>query len=468
MDSGEGPSSVSQPEGTGATKIKLGDTILLRIPSGDIRTLKLEKDSTINLGKFGSFFSNELIDQPYGLAYDITDKKLTVLPPKGLQEVEDTDATNELINDGQAVQPLTVEEIEALKKSGLSASEIIEKQIEQHANFQLKTEYSKEKYKKRKEAKYSKSFSTVIPTLFNVCEYWFNKDPSRLRDIRPDTLSQMLNLASIRPGGRYLAVDDASGVVVAGILDRLGGKGRLITICDVDSPPAYPVVTHMNFSKEFTTPVMSSLNWATADEDYTPVLPSSEPTSGSYKSDAQKTRLNKRKIASNALFQTRDELFNGEFDGLIVASQYDPFSIVQKLFPYLAGSASIVVHSPQVHVLSDLHGKLRDIPGYLGPAITEAFLRRYQVLPGRTHPMMNASGSGGFILHVIKIYDDPNASSVMAHRHKVKKLRAENTSNTGTPTPVQSKTATPSPTVIEDATMTEAEPMKDHSTNATS
>lgn len=33
------------------------------------------------------------------------------------------------------------------------SQEIIQKQIEQHANFQLKTEYSKEKYKKRKEAK---------------------------------------------------------------------------------------------------------------------------------------------------------------------------------------------------------------------------------------------------------------------------------------------------------------------------
>ena len=34
---------------------------------------------------------------------------------------EDTEATNELINDGEFVQPLTVAEIEALKKAGLSA-----------------------------------------------------------------------------------------------------------------------------------------------------------------------------------------------------------------------------------------------------------------------------------------------------------------------------------------------------------
>lgn len=36
--------------------------------------------------------------------------------------VEETDATNELINDGELVQPLTLEEIEVLKKSGVHAS----------------------------------------------------------------------------------------------------------------------------------------------------------------------------------------------------------------------------------------------------------------------------------------------------------------------------------------------------------
>lgn len=71
--------------------------------------------------------------------------------------------------------------------------------------------------------RYSKYFTVIEPTAFNVCDYWFSKDQNRLRDIRPDALSQMLNLANIRPGGKYLAVDDASGVIVAGILERLGG-----------------------------------------------------------------------------------------------------------------------------------------------------------------------------------------------------------------------------------------------------
>lgn len=37
-------------------------------------------------------------------------------------ESEDTDATNELINDGEFVQPLTLAEIEELKDSGIHAT----------------------------------------------------------------------------------------------------------------------------------------------------------------------------------------------------------------------------------------------------------------------------------------------------------------------------------------------------------
>ena len=48
------------------------------------------------------------------------------------------------------------------------------------------------------------------------------------------------------------------------------GEGRLLTICDVDSPPAYPVMTNMNFKKHISASVLSSLNWATVQEDYIP------------------------------------------------------------------------------------------------------------------------------------------------------------------------------------------------------
>jgi len=63
----------------------------------------------------------------------------------------------------------------------------------------------------------------IDPTIHNICDYWFQKDQNRLRDMRVDTLSQMLMLGNVRPGGRYLVVDQASGILISAILDRLDG-----------------------------------------------------------------------------------------------------------------------------------------------------------------------------------------------------------------------------------------------------
>lgn len=70
----------------------------------------------------------------------------------------------------------------------------------------------------------------------------------------------------------------------------------------------------MNFSSG-TTNILSSLNWATADEDYTPILPPSEVSEQGVKSERQKSRLNKRKVITEHLNSTRQELFDGDFDG---------------------------------------------------------------------------------------------------------------------------------------------------------
>ena len=152
------------------------------------------------------------------------------------------------------------------------------------------------------------------------------------------------------------------------ILILFAGQGRIISINDADSPPAYPVLILMNYEKETLTSVLSTLNWATTQEDYTPgkhlpsmiatdyhyittVLAPLEPTSGRMRSERQRLRLDKRKMTSDILMNTRQELFAGEFDGLLVASDYDPFEIVGTLSPYLAGSTSIVIQHMFLQVL---------------------------------------------------------------------------------------------------------------------
>jgi tRNA (adenine-N(1)-)-methyltransferase non-catalytic subunit len=48
---------------------------------------------------------------------------------------------------------LSQDEIAALREQGVSAEELIQRQIERHDRFELKTEFSKEKWRQRKEKK---------------------------------------------------------------------------------------------------------------------------------------------------------------------------------------------------------------------------------------------------------------------------------------------------------------------------
>jgi tRNA (adenine-N(1)-)-methyltransferase non-catalytic subunit len=70
---------------------------------------------------------------------------------------EETDATNELIDDNPDLVTstqsalLSSEEIADLRNQGFTAEDIIQMQIERHDRFGLKTEFSKDKWKKRKE-----------------------------------------------------------------------------------------------------------------------------------------------------------------------------------------------------------------------------------------------------------------------------------------------------------------------------
>jgi tRNA (adenine-N(1)-)-methyltransferase non-catalytic subunit len=67
-------------------------------------------------------------------------------------------------------------------------------------------------------------FSVIEPTVYEICTHHFEKQQSKTRDLRPDTLSQMMNMANVRPGGKYIIVEDVHGLVVAAALERMGGE----------------------------------------------------------------------------------------------------------------------------------------------------------------------------------------------------------------------------------------------------
>ncbi|GAA5862650.1 hypothetical protein JCM3774_001091 [Rhodotorula dairenensis] len=440
--------------------IRLGDNVLLKLPSGVLKPVKITANGTVSLGKYGSFKGHLLVDHPYGHTYEIDPAAGHIHPIHvALNDVEETEANNQLIASTGA-QALTFDDIQALKDSGLTGREIIQRQIDEHKAFGLKTEYSKDKYLKRKQAKYLQLFTPLEPTVHQVAQFNFDRQPSKTRELRPDTLANMLAMANVRPGSRLLVVEDLGGMVVAAAVERMGGRGRIMIVNDADSPPDLHLLESFNFSAVDLAPI-SSLHWAATQESWSPPdLPLGSaaapppPTSAEdavavaderkeqddpqqqqggvpRKNTRETLKLKKRRATFDKAREAREDFFRGEFDGVIIACEYEPFSIIERLLPRIAGSAPVVVFSHHIQVLFPALQALRSHASFVAPTIHEPFLRRYQVLPGRCHPEMQGMASGGMILSCIRVLENDEAQAIsMARRGKKRPAAAATTAAT--------------------------------------
>lgn len=125
---------------------------------------------------------------------------------------------------------------------------------------------------------------------------------------------------------------------------------------------------------------------------------------------------------------TVDETRGGDFDGLIIASTMSLPTILHHTIPLLRGAAQVVIYSPTIESLtqlSDFYSTARrtafvstmldpstlpteDFPLnptlLLAPTIQTARCKSWQVLPGRTHPLMTGrGGSEGYIFTATRV-----------------------------------------------------------------
>lgn len=256
--------------------------------------------------------------------------------------------------------------------------------------------------------RYLKYFTPLPTTVHNVCQYWFSTDSKRIRDLRPDTLSQIMSLGNIRPGSRVLVVDDSGGMLTGAALERMAGEGLVLIINANDSPPANPFLPMLNLPTDFLS-IIKHMHWGHTDPSWTsadfPTEPA-DPSNPGEMNTKERQRMRKRKQAQEAIHATIGELHAGEFDAILISSAFDPLEVLKKLMPYLGGSAQIVMHSPSVHILTQAVQAMIPMPSVLNATLVEPFLRQYQVLPGRTHPEMNGTDHGGFLLHATRVLDD--------------------------------------------------------------
>ncbi|CAK9818272.1 tRNA (adenine(58)-N(1))-methyltransferase non-catalytic subunit TRM6 [Anthophora plagiata] len=181
-----------------------------------------------------------------------------------LKEVVKTESLNDLLNelpsgcdnrsivDDGTSQKLSKEEILNFQESGRSGKEIVGSLIENNKSFLDKTEYSQEKYLKKKEQKYLRYLTICKPNITSLHDVYFKLDYKKIGNLRMDTLAQLLSYSDVQSDGLYVLYDSGSqGLPAAALLNRIGSntEGHLINLHPGNVPQAM-LINAMNFPKE--------------------------------------------------------------------------------------------------------------------------------------------------------------------------------------------------------------------------
>ncbi|RMD43325.1 hypothetical protein DV735_g1812, partial [Chaetothyriales sp. CBS 134920] len=516
--------------------------VAIRVTNDFVYIEQLKPNSQINLGKYGSFHTNQILGRPYHLTFDILDKaeaeqqdgrELRIVSAAELHAATlleegddaasgtpaesedspwlDSDKSNRDIVDDPTNQKLTMAEIEALKQDqSASTKELISKIMSSHAALDQKTAFSLAKYTLRKHRKYTKRF-TVLPLDVAMLADWFmiQRDFSKIMEVRNETMGLIGcwanvhhagNLPELDPCGRYLVVDDTGGLVVAAMAERMGilhptnlggasappevtgkddeneedaptqHKGNLhmsatsnaITLIHANQQPNLSLLRYFNYDYNTPTPShplyahLRTLSWlqlldpASDSACQEPEIIDVE-TLSSMKSNRRGTYFRKRRRWERVT-KICDETRAGGFDGLVVASYTNPISILQHTVPLLSGGAQVVVYSRHIEPLAELadaYSTARrtaflntpeetrlDLVGQPGsdfpvdptlllvPTVHTSRARKWQVLPGRTHPVMTSrGGTEGYVFVASRVI--PAKGHVAARGRPSRKKKQE-------------------------------------------
>ena len=346
--------------------------------------------------------------------------------------------TNQNIIDDPTRQKLTAEDIELLKKQEKgSGKDLVAKILESHSALDQKTAFALAKYTLRKTKKYMRRF-TMLPIDVSLLANWMlhDKDPMKILELREEILALIMSWSNVHrcseiipsvdgeatPNGRWLAVDETGGLLVAAMAEKIGilytaeeeadqelgpstENGEAVKAEANSSPPSSPTITrvkpnrrpepppavsntitllHANaqpnlslltyFSYDFAHPssthplnshlrTISYLQLLSPQDDTTCTEPPiiEDSILAAMKSGKRSTYYRKRRrwARTKAIV---DSTRAGGFDGLLVASVMSPVSILHHAVPLLRGGATVTVYSPTLEPLltvSDLYSPSR-------------------------------------------------------------------------------------------------------------
>lgn len=373
--------------------------------------------------------------------------------PAAMAEYDGSTRDNRDYGDTNTAQRMTMEEIEKLKKTGASGQAIIQALAQNSDTWDKKTAFAKQKWTKKKAHKYVVRVRAVAGNATNVVQALFTKSQLvKSSAIRPDSVAQLLSFGNVFAGAQVVVVDSYSGVLVGAVLERMGGHGRVMHLFSGLQPHndhvkyfnmpkeqlaqtliTYPASGIAELEKEKAkqeeekdgeaeamavggeegaAPASTAPQYLTTAEEE-----AAARESGKYKNQATDefdrqrwlTHFEKKRTKLRDTADGRRMLLDGA-DCLVAACRQDPAQVIPRLLPFLRDGAAFAVYCEYMEPLVQLHSLLADA-GMARLQLLNTWWREYQILPGRSHPAMNMSADGGYLLTGIKVTADDKVES---------------------------------------------------------
>lgn len=322
-----------------------------------------------------------------------------------------TEKNNQFLEDSNDNQLLKQDAILGLKEKGIEGEELVRTVVNNSATFKEKTPFSQEKYLKRKRTKFDLRVRVLRPSALTLCETYFERSPEKTMSLRPDALAILLGYAGIRSGCRALVYENCTGLVTGAVAERLDGLGKVLNVFAGTTPPGSEVIRMLNLDNVRTKAIVHT-PVELLGKVYTGETVDKDPLRYVTKEDTEAGGTNKehvpnaRRAEAIALRAKRGDVKSWLRDGcdsLIVATRHDVVQVFDVLLKFVAPSGCFAAYCTHLQDAADLQYALQLSKMAVRVELMEVTLVHHQVLPGRSHPEMTDSATGGYIVSGMRI-----------------------------------------------------------------
>ncbi len=427
-------------------QVEEGDTVVLRFQDEPLNIMFAIGDTDQRVGK-SRIATKSLIGFDYNSLFQVNDRNLELIYDQEIDldnllgDMDKTDnlsalkkGDNRLYVDTNTAQKLQKEDIQSMKSSGVSGSEIIKNLIVNSDTWSSKTEFSQEKWLKRKQKKYMRTARVVKAAPISICDVLRAKNHEKVCGIRWDVLSQLLNQSGIYSGCKVLVFESMSGLIVGSVAYRLRGNGSILAAYS-GQQPHYQLLSSFNLdesslnviqpvpSNELGPAVDNFKNISAKNSEVGLEFSVKKDHAGDVNNSASIEIINQdtnsnidQLIESNKVEKIYNStgrnllqlersrlLLRDGVNRLIIASKFHPLPILKESIMLLTPSSPFVVYCEFVEPLVECYMYLQQFSLAIKLNIYDTWTREFQTLPGRVHPSMFMSNSGGFLLSGIRI-----------------------------------------------------------------